>query len=43
MKKAQETMKSQLSERDYKLAEADLRKAILELKVAKKRRHRVIV
>lgn len=42
MKKAQETMRDQLSERDYKLAEADLRKAILELKVAKKRRHRVI-
>ena len=38
-KKAQETMKNQLSERDYKIAEADLRKAILELKVAKKRRH----
>jgi hypothetical protein len=32
-------MKNQLSDRDYKIAEADLRKAILELKVAKKRRH----
>jgi len=37
--KAQKTMKNQLSDRDYKIAEADLRKAILELKVAKKRRH----
>ncbi len=37
--KAQKTMKNQLSDRDYKIAEADLRKAILELKVARKLRH----
>jgi len=37
--KAQKTMKNQLSDRDYKIAEADLRKAILELTEAKKRRH----
>lgn len=40
-KKAQETMnKQQLSQREYKLAEADLRRAILELKVAKKRHYK---
>lgn len=38
-KKAQETMKNKLSAREYKIVEANLRKAILELKVAKKRRH----
>ncbi len=38
-KKALETMKNELSDRDYKIAEADLRKAVLELRVAKKRRH----
>lgn len=37
--KAQETMENKLSDRDYKIAEADLRKAVLELRVAKKRRH----
>lgn len=40
-RKAQETMKSKLSRRDYQVAEADLRKAVLELKVAKKRRHQL--
>lgn len=39
-KKAQETMQEKLSEREYKLAEADLRRAILELKVAKKRNYK---
>ncbi|MBU0576680.1 ATP synthase F1 subunit epsilon [Patescibacteria group bacterium] len=38
-KRAQEAMKDKSSEKDFKLAEADLRKAILELKVAKRRRH----
>ncbi|MBT3249244.1 MAG: ATP synthase F1 subunit epsilon [Candidatus Pacebacteria bacterium] len=38
-KKAQETMRGNISDRDYKLAEADLRRAALELRVAKKRRH----
>ena len=37
--KAQETMKGQLSQRDLQIAEADLRRAVLELKVAKKFRH----
>ncbi|MEA3355677.1 MAG: ATP synthase F1 subunit epsilon [Patescibacteria group bacterium] len=37
--KAQEAMKQKLSERDFKVAESDLRKAILNLKVAKRRRH----
>jgi len=37
--KAQKTMEGRLSDRDYKIAEADLRKAILELKVARKLRH----
>jgi len=38
-KKALETMKNELSDRDYKIAESDLRKAVLELRVAKKRQH----
>jgi F-type H+-transporting ATPase subunit epsilon len=38
-KRAQEAMQEKLSENDFKLAEADLRKAILELKVAKKRHY----
>jgi F-type H+-transporting ATPase subunit epsilon len=38
-KRALETMKNKLSDRDHKIAESDLRKAVLELKVAKKRRH----
>lgn len=41
-RKAQDSMRVKLSESDFQLAEADLRKAILELKVAKKRRyHRI--
>lgn len=36
--KAEEALKNRASSRDYAIAEADLRKAILELKVAKKRR-----
>lgn len=39
MERAKQDMRQQLSEREMKLAEADLRRAILELKVAKKRRH----
>jgi len=38
-RKAEETLKDKLSERDFAIAQADLRKAALELKVAKKRRH----
>ena len=37
--KAEEALKLKLSERDFAIAESDLRKAVLELKVAKKRRH----
>ena len=37
-KRAEETLKQNLSDREFSLAEADLRKAVLELKVAKKRR-----
>ena len=37
-KKAQETMKEQLSGRDFVIAEAELRKTLLELKIAQKRR-----
>ncbi len=37
-RKAEETLKEKLSGRDFAIAEADLRKAILELKVAKKQR-----
>jgi len=36
---AQETLKQKLSDRDFAIADADLRKAVLELKVAKKRRY----
>ena len=38
-RKAEETLKMKLSDRDFAVAESDLRKAVLELKVAKKRRH----
>ncbi|MBU0579094.1 ATP synthase F1 subunit epsilon [Patescibacteria group bacterium] len=41
-KRAQETMEKKLSENDFKLAQVDLRKAILELKVAKRRRRHSI-
>ncbi len=37
-KKAQEAMKEKLSERDFVVAEAELRKTLLELRVAQKRR-----
>ena len=41
-KRAQETMKNKLSENDFKIVEADLKKAVLNLKVAKKRhRHKI--
>jgi len=39
-RKAESALKEQLSERDFAVAQADLRKAILELKVVKKRRYR---
>ena len=39
-KAAEETMKQKVSEVEFKLAEADLRRALLELKVAKKRKAR---
>jgi len=38
-RKAEEALKEKLSDKDFAIAEADLRKAILELKVARKRRH----
>ena len=38
IKAAEETLKEKLSKRDFIIAQADLRKAVLELKVAKKRR-----
>ncbi len=37
--KAEKTLKEKLSDRDFAIAQSDLRKAVLELKVAKKRRH----
>ncbi len=39
-RKAQEALKQKLSHKDFALAEADLRKAVLELKVARKHRGR---
>jgi len=36
--KAEETLKQKLSDKDFAIAAADLRKAVLELKVARKRR-----
>ncbi len=36
--RAEEALKQKLSQRDFAIAEADLRRAVLELKVAKKRR-----
>lgn len=39
-KKAEEALEAKLSERDFAVAEADLRKAVLELKVARKRHKR---
>ena len=36
-KKAEESLKEGLSEREYALAAADLRRAVLELKVARRR------
>ena len=36
-KKAEEALREKLSEKEFVVAEADLRKAVLELKVAKKR------
>lgn len=38
-KRAETALKERLSARDFAIAESDLRKAVLELKVAKKRRH----
>lgn len=38
-KQAQAALKQKLSEREFAIAEADLRRAVLELKVARKRRH----
>jgi F-type H+-transporting ATPase subunit epsilon len=38
-RRAEETLKQKLSDREFTLAEADLRRAVLELKVARKRRH----
>jgi F-type H+-transporting ATPase subunit epsilon len=37
-KKAEEALKQRLSGREYAIAEADLRKAVMELKVARRRR-----
>lgn len=37
--KAEASLKAQLSDRDFAVAAADLRRAVLELKVAKKRRY----
>ena len=37
--RAEDALKQKLSEKDFTIAQADLRKAVLELKVAKKRRH----
>ncbi len=39
MKAAKETLKQKLSTKEFAIAEADLRKAVLELKVVKKRHH----
>lgn len=39
--KAEEALKERLSETEFAVAEADLRKAVLELKVAKRRHQRV--
>jgi F-type H+-transporting ATPase subunit epsilon len=39
-KKAEEALKEKLSSREYALAEADLRKAVMELKVARRRHSR---
>jgi len=38
-KQAEESLKQKLSTREFALAEAGLRRAVLELKVARKRRH----
>lgn len=38
--KAEATLKQQLSDREYTLAEADLRRAVLELKVARRQHYR---
>jgi len=38
-RRAEETLREKLSETEFALAEADLRKAVLELKVARKRHH----
>jgi hypothetical protein len=40
-KMAEEALKEKLSDRDFAVAEADLRKAVLELKVARKKRQRL--
>jgi len=40
-KKAEETLKEKQSKRDFMLAEAELRRAIMELKVARKKRQGV--
>ena len=37
--KAEEALRQKLSNQDFSVAQADLRKAVLELKVARKRRH----
>jgi len=37
--RAEDALKQKLSEKDFVIAQSDLRKAVLELKVAKKRRH----
>ena len=37
--KAEEALKDKLSDRDYAIIQSDLRKAVLELKVVRKRRH----
>lgn len=37
--RAEEALKQKLSSRDFAIAQSDLRRAVLELKVAKKRRH----
>ncbi|MBU1085283.1 MAG: ATP synthase F1 subunit epsilon [Candidatus Beckwithbacteria bacterium] len=37
---AEKALKEKLSDRDFAVAQADLRKAVLELKVAKKKRYR---
>lgn len=39
-REAEKALKAKLSDREFALAVADLRRTVLELKVAKKRRHR---